>query len=103
MVNLTREEAWELVKEYNIDPFHLRHALTVEGVMRWYANELGYGDEADFWALAGLLHDLDFEMYPEEHCIKEQEIMRERGADMLGWTLDDLITQTIEAMKTFRP
>ena len=64
MANLTREEAWELVKEYNKDPFHLRHALTVEGVMRWYANELGYGDEADFWALAGLLHDLDFEMYP---------------------------------------
>ena len=74
MANLTREEAWELVKEYNKDPFHLRHALTVEGVMRWYANELGYGDEADFWALAGLLHDLDFEMYPEQHCIKSQEI-----------------------------
>jgi len=81
MANLTREEAWELVKEYNKDPFHLRHALTVEGVMRWYANELGYGDEADFWALAGLLHDLDFEMYPEHHCIKSQEIMRERGID----------------------
>ena len=78
MANLTREEAWELVKEYNKDPFHLRHALTVEGVMRWYANELGYGDEADFWALAGLLHDLDFEMYPEQHCIKSQEIMRTR-------------------------
>lgn len=81
MANLTREEAWELVKEYNKDLFHLRHALTVEGVMRWYANELGYGDEADFWALAGLLHDLDFEMYPEQHCIKSQEIMRERGID----------------------
>ena len=81
MANLTRKEAWELVKEYNKDPFHLRHALTVEGVMRWYANELGYGDEADFWALAGLLHDLDFEMYPEQHCIKSQEIMRERGID----------------------
>ena len=81
MANLTREEAWELVKEYNKDPFHLRHALTVEGVMRWYANELGYGNEADFWALAGLLHDLDFEMYPDQHCIKSQEIMRERGID----------------------
>ena len=55
MANLTREEAWELVKEYNKDPFHLRHALTVEGVMRWYANELGYGDEADFWALSKLI------------------------------------------------
>ena len=81
MANLTREEAWELVKEYNKAPFHLRHALTVEGVMRWYANELGYGDEADFWALAGLLHDLDFEMYPDQHCIKSPEIMRERGID----------------------
>ena len=81
MENLTREQAWELLKEYNKDPFHLRHALTVEGVMRWYAGELGYGDEADFWALAGLLHDLDFEMYPEQHCVKSQEIMRERGID----------------------
>ncbi len=81
MANLTREEAWELLKEYNKDAFHLRHALTVEGVMRWYANELGYGEEADFWALAGLLHDLDFEMYPDEHCVKSQEIMREHGID----------------------
>ena len=81
MANLTREEAWELVKENNKDPFHLRHEQTEEGVMRWYANELGYGDEADNWAQAGLLHDLDFEMYPEQHCIKSQEIMRERGID----------------------
>lgn len=78
---LTREEALELLKEYNKDPFHIRHALTVEGVMSWYANELGYGDEADFWAQVGLLHDLDFELYPEEHCIKSQEIMRQRGLD----------------------
>ena len=55
--------------------------MTVEGVMRWFANELGYGEDADFWGIVGLLHDLDLEMYPEEHCIKEQEIMRERGID----------------------
>ncbi|MBP3311530.1 MAG: hydrolase [Butyricicoccus sp.] len=78
---MTREQAWALLTEYNKDAFHLRHAVTVEGVMRWMAEQLGYGDEADFWANVGLLHDLDFEMYPEEHCIKSQEIMRERGLD----------------------
>lgn len=78
---MTREEAWALLTEYNEDPFHLQHAETVEGVMRWFANELGYGDEADFWALVGLLHDLDFGMYPDQHCIKSQEIMRERDLD----------------------
>jgi predicted hydrolase (HD superfamily) len=76
---LTREEAWELLKEYNKNEFHLKHALILENVMRWYANELGFSEEADFWAIVGLLHDLDYEMYPEEHCIKSQEIMRERG------------------------
>lgn len=80
-MKLTRDEAFELLKEYNKEPFHIKHAVTVEGVMRYFANELGYGDEADFWAIVGLLHDLDFEMYPEEHCRKEQEIMRERGLD----------------------
>ena len=80
-MKLTRDEAFELLKEYNKEPFHIKHAVTVEGVMRYFANELGYGDEADFWAIVGLLHDLDFEMYPEEHCKKEQEIMRERGLD----------------------
>lgn len=78
---LTREEAWALLNEYNKEPFHLRHAVTVEGVMRWMAQRLGYGEEAEFWANVGLLHDLDFEMYPEEHCVKSQEIMRERGVD----------------------
>ena len=78
---MTREEAWELLTEYNQDPFHLKHAQIVEGVMRYFAQELGYGEEADFWGLVGLLHDLDFERYPEQHCIKEQEIMRERGID----------------------
>lgn len=78
---ITREEAWELLTQYNKEDFHLKHARTVEGVMRWFASELGYGDEDGFWALVGLLHDLDFEIYPEEHCVKTQEIMRERGLD----------------------
>ena len=78
---LTREQALELLKEYNKEPFHLRHALTVEAVMRWFAQELGYGGEADFWAAAGLLHDLDFEQYPEEHCVKVREIMEARGLE----------------------
>ena len=80
-MELTREQALELLKEFNKEPFHLRHALTVEAVMRWFAQELGYGGEADFWAAAGLLHDLDFEQYPEEHCVKVREIMEARGLD----------------------
>ncbi len=78
--NLTREEAFALLKKYNKEPFHIQHGLTVEGVMRWYANELGYGDEADYWAVTGLLHDIDFELYPEEHCKKAPELLREGGA-----------------------
>ncbi len=78
---MTREDAWALLTQYNKDHFHLQHALTVEGVMRWYANDLGYGDQADFWATVGLLHDLDFEMWPEEHCVKQQELMRRAGVD----------------------
>lgn len=77
--NLTREEALALLKKYNKEPFHIQHALTVEGVMRWYAGELGYGDEADYWAITGLLHDIDFELYPEEHCQKAPELLREGG------------------------
>ena len=182
--NITRDEAFELLRKYNSEKFHIQHGLTVEGVMRWYANDLGYGDDAEFWGIVGLLHDIDFEKYPEAHCIKAPELLREagvgedmiraicshgydltvdikpehemekvlyavdeltgligavvlmrpsksvqdlelksvkkkykskgfaagcsrevieRGAEMLGWTLDDLITQTIEALKTFRP
>lgn len=78
--NVNRAEAWELLRKYNKDEFHLRHGLTVEGVMRWYAVELGYGDEADFWANVGLLHDVDFEMWPEEHCVKAPELLAEIGA-----------------------
>lgn len=81
MENLDREKAWNLLKEYNKDNFHLKHALTVEGVMKYFANELGYKEEEKLWGIVGLLHDLDFEMYPEEHCIKEQEIMKENGID----------------------
>jgi predicted hydrolase (HD superfamily) len=81
MSNISREEALELLKEYNQDSFHIKHALTVEGVMKYFAEKLGYGEEKEMWGIVGLLHDLDFEKYPEQHCIKEQEIMRERGID----------------------
>ena len=77
--NLTREEALELLRKYNQEPFHIQHGLTVEKTMRWFANELGYGDEADYWAITGLLHDIDFEQYPEEHCVKAPELLREAG------------------------
>lgn len=181
---MTREEAYELLTKYNKDPFHLEHAEIVENTMRYFARELGYGEEEEFWGIVGLLHDLDFELYPEEHCKKSQEIMREhgieeriihatashgfkitvdikpehemekvlyavdeltgligaavlmrpsksvqdlelksvkkkyksktfaagcsrevieRGAEMLGWSLDELIQRTIDALKTFRP
>lgn len=82
---ISREAALAALREYNKEPFHIQHALTVEGVMRWYANELGYGDEADFWATAGLLHDIDFEMWPEEHCAKAPELLKKAGCG------DDLI------------
>jgi predicted hydrolase (HD superfamily) len=182
MSNITRDEAFQLLKQYNEDPFHIQHALTVESVMKWYARELGYGDEEEYWGIVGLLHDIDFEQYPQEHCIKAPELLRggnvdesiihavcshgygitvdikpehemekvlyavdeltgliwaaalmrpskstkdmelkslkkkykskgfaagcsreviERGADMLGWELDELLTKTLEAMKSF--
>lgn len=78
---MNREEAWELLKEYNQDAFHLEHGEIVGKTLRYFANQLGYGQEQDFWEIVGLLHDLDFEKYPEQHCIKEQEILRERGAE----------------------
>ncbi len=180
---MNREEAWSLLVDYNKEEFHLEHAQVVEQVMKYFARKLGYGSEEEFWGIVGLLHDLDFEQFPEEHCIKGQEIMRERGveeriiratashgygitvdikpehemekilyavdeltgligavvimrpsksvqdlelksvkkkykskgfaagcsreviergADMLGWTLDELIQETIDALKTFR-
>ena len=77
----TPEQAWELLCEYNEGDFHRKHGRIVGDVLRWYANELGYGDEADFWQAVGILHDLDFEQWPEQHCTKEQKLLRERGID----------------------
>lgn len=76
---IAREDALALLKRYNQDPFHLQHAFTVEAVMKWYANELGYGEDAEYWGIVGLLHDIDFEQYPEEHCLKAPELLREGG------------------------
>ena len=80
-MELTRQQAWDLLTKYNHEPFHLRHALTVEAVMGWFARELGYGDREEFWRLVGLLHDLDFEQWPEEHCTKAKELMEREGLD----------------------
>ena len=76
---ISREQALELLKKYNKESFHIQHALTVEGVMRWYAKELGHAEEEEFWSITGLLHDIDFELYPEEHCKKAPELLREAG------------------------
>ncbi|MDR2486742.1 MAG: hydrolase [Clostridiales Family XIII bacterium] len=78
---LTREDALATLTAHNKDEFHLQHAYTVEGVMRWFAQELGFGGEADFWATVGLLHDIDFEEFPEEHCKRAPEMLREAGAE----------------------
>ena len=77
--NLTRNEAYELLRKYNKESFHIQHAITVEGVMRWFANDLGYGDDEEYWAVTGLLHDIDFELYPEEHCKKAPELLKDGG------------------------
>lgn len=76
---ITREEALELLKKYNKEPFHILHALTVEGTMRWYAKDLGYGEDEEYWGITGLLHDIDFELYPEEHCLKAPELLAGGG------------------------
>ena len=76
---INREKALALLQKYNKEPFHIQHGLTVEGAMRWYANGLGYGEEEDYWGIVGLLHDIDFELYPEEHCVKAPELLREAG------------------------
>ena len=78
---ISREAALNALREYNKEPFHIQHALTVEGVMRWYANDLGYGEDADFWATVGLLHDIDYGMWPEEHCLKAPELLAKAGCD----------------------
>ena len=87
MKTITRDEAFSLLKKYNQDPFHIQHALTVEAVMKWYAQELGYGEDAEYWGIVGLLHDIDFEQYPEEHCLRAPELPK-------------LLTMTLEAMAT---
>ena len=79
--HITREEALELLRKYNQEPFHLEHGITVGKTLRWFAEDLGYGDEADFWEIAGLLHDVDFEKYPEEHCKKAPELLAEVDAE----------------------
>ncbi|MBQ4364602.1 MAG: hydrolase [Oscillospiraceae bacterium] len=82
---ITRDEAFELLRKYNKDPFHIQHALTVEAVMKWYADELGYSSDRKHWGIVGLLHDIDFELYPDEHCLKAPELLRAGGVS------DDII------------
>lgn len=79
MEHIAREDALDLLKKYNKDPFHLQHAYTVEAVMKWFAKELGYGDDEEYWGIVGLLHDIDFELYSSEHCLKAPELLREGG------------------------
>ena len=74
MQTITHQQAFDLLKKYNKDSFHIQHALTVEAVMKWYANELGYGEDAEYWGIVGLLHDIDFELYPAEHCLMAMEL-----------------------------
>lgn len=78
---VTREQALALLQKYNKEPFHVQHGLTVEGCMRYLAADQGFADEAEFWATAGLLHDVDFEGWPEEHCVKAPELLAEIGAE----------------------
>ena len=85
MEHIARNDALVLLKKYNKDPFHIQHALTVEAVMKWYANELGYGEDAEYWGIVGLLHDIDFELYPAEHCLKAPELLKDGGVS------DDII------------
>ena len=80
MCAITREHAVSLLKKYNKDPFHIQHAYTVEAVMKWFSDQLGYADEAEYWGIVGLLHDIDFELYPEEHCLKAPELLSAGGA-----------------------
>lgn len=77
--DISREDALKLLQKYNNEPFHIYHGLTVEGVMKWFADELGYGEDKEFWGIVGLLHDIDFEEYPQEHCIKAPELLQGAG------------------------
>lgn len=79
-LTITRQDALDLLRRHNKEPFHILHGLTVEGVMKWFAENEGYGDEAEYWSVVGLLHDIDFEKYPQEHCLRAPELLREGGA-----------------------
>ncbi len=79
MKTISREDALALLKKYNKDPFHLQHAFTVEAVMKWFAKEAGYAEDEEYWGIVGLLHDIDFELYPDEHCLKAPELLRDGG------------------------
>ena len=79
--HLTRDAAWELLTRYNKDAFHLHHAETVEKTMRYFARELGYAEEEDYWGIVGMLHDIDFEQWPQAHCIKSQALLKELGVE----------------------
>lgn len=79
MDHISRDAALTLLKQYNKDPFHIQHAFTVEAVMKWFAQNLGYGNDAEYWGIVGLLHDIDFELYPDEHCLRAPELLRQAG------------------------
>ena len=74
---MTRNKAFELLKRYNQDSFHIQHAVTVEAVMKWFAGDLGFAEDAEHWGMVGLLHDIDFEQFPDQHCLKAPELLRE--------------------------
>jgi len=86
---MTRNEAFELLKKYNKDPFHIQHAITVEAVMKWFAKDQGFENESDHWGIVGLLHDIDFELYPDQHCIKAPELLKDGGVS------DDIIHSVV--------
>lgn len=86
---ITRKQALELLKRYNKEPFHLMHALTLECVMAWFAERLGYGGEKEFWSLVGLLHDIDFELYPQQHCVMAPQLLKDAGVS------DDMIRAVV--------
>ncbi len=100
--HISREDALVLLKKYNKDPFHIQHAYTVEAVMKWYAEQLGYGEDAEYWGLVGLLHDIDFELYPAEHCLKAPELLRAGGVgeDMIHAVCSHGYGITVECGKT---
>lgn len=105
---MNREEALALLKQYNKEPFHIEHGETVGHVLHWYAEKLGYGEEADFWENVGILHDIDFEQWPDEHCVKAQALLAEHGLEPWliravachGWSVcDDSLPQPEHEME----